>query len=332
MSLQIPDDEIEVDTSDDDSSFDCASLVDSNKSLASSVRDYNYENGRRYHAYRQGEYPFPNDQEEQERLDLIHLLFKMTIGDALYRAPISSSARRILDFGTGTGIWAIEMAELFPATEIIGTDLSPIQPTWAPSNCRFYIDDVESEWTYGPNEAFDYIHGRAMAGGIADWAKLFQRIYDHLRPGGWVELQEYEAWIHSDDGTLEQAPTIVDWQLKLDDASRRFGKQFNVAGTLKQKMVDAGFVNVRDDVFKVPIGPWAKDPRLKQMGRLALVSVIQSVEPFTLALFTRVLRFTCEEAQAYMAKVRVDLSNPACHLYGKYHFVYGQKPTHGDDA
>lgn len=65
------------------------------------------------------------------------------------------------------------------------------------------------------------------------------------------------------------------------------------------------------------------------MGRLALVSVIQSVEPFTLALFTRVLRFTCEEAQAYMAKVRVDLSNPACHLYAKYHFIYGQKPTHG---
>lgn len=142
-------------------------------------------------------------------------------------------------------------AELFPATEIIGTDLSPIQPTWAPSNCHFYIDDVESEWTYGPNEAFDYIHGRAMAGGIADWEKLFQQIYDHLRPGGWVELQEYEAWIHSDDGTLEQAPTVMDWQLKLDDASRRFGKHFNVAGTLKQKMVDAGFVNVRDDVFKV---------------------------------------------------------------------------------
>lgn len=83
--------------------------MDSNRSLASSVRDYNYENGRRYHAYRQGEYPFPNDQEEQERLDLIHLLFKMPIGDALYRAPIPSNARRILDFGTGTGIWAIEM-------------------------------------------------------------------------------------------------------------------------------------------------------------------------------------------------------------------------------
>jgi len=142
-------------------------------------------------------------------------------------------------------------AELFPDTEIIGTDLSPIQPTWAPSNCHFYVDDVESDWAYNPDEAFDYIHGRAMGGAIGDWERLFRQIYDHLQPGGWVELQEYEVWIHSDDGTHEQALTAIDWQLKLDDASRRFGKHLNVAGTLRQKMIDAGFVNVRDDVFKV---------------------------------------------------------------------------------
>ncbi len=71
----------------------------------------------------------PNDEDEQDRLDLSHRMFTITIGDKLYHAPISKPAH-ILDVGTGTGIWAIEMGDDFPDAEIIGTDLSPTQPTW----------------------------------------------------------------------------------------------------------------------------------------------------------------------------------------------------------
>ena len=34
-------------------------------SLASSVRNYKYENGRTYHSYREGQYVMPNDEKEQ---------------------------------------------------------------------------------------------------------------------------------------------------------------------------------------------------------------------------------------------------------------------------
>ena len=71
----------------------------------------------------------PNDESEQDRLDLSHQIFKITMGDKLYLAPIGNPAR-VLDIGTGTGIWAIEMGDNFPDSDIIGTDLSPTQPTW----------------------------------------------------------------------------------------------------------------------------------------------------------------------------------------------------------
>jgi methylase of polypeptide subunit release factors len=51
----------------------------------------------------------------------------------IYEAPLEDP-EKILDIGTGTGIWAIEMADMFPNAEVIGTDLSPIQPDWIPSN------------------------------------------------------------------------------------------------------------------------------------------------------------------------------------------------------
>jgi hypothetical protein len=77
-------------------------------SVTTSIRDYIYENGRRYHAYREGEYLIPNDEKEQDRLDLIHHVFRLTLGGALYRAPIPPTVKRVLDMGTGTGIWAID--------------------------------------------------------------------------------------------------------------------------------------------------------------------------------------------------------------------------------
>ncbi|KAJ5587098.1 uncharacterized protein N7459_002863 [Penicillium hispanicum] len=320
---------IQVDTSDDDSLFDTESLVDSNLSFASSVRDYCYENGRRYHAYRHGQYPFPNDEEEQDRLALMHHLFKLLSGGDLYRAPIrrdQASLRRVLDIGTGTGQWAIEMAEDFPHADIVGTDLSPIQPNWAPPNCRFSIDDAESDWTFPPSEAFDYIHARSMGGGIGDWPRLLKQAYHHLRPGGWFEAQEFEAFVFSDDGTHQCATTILDWQDKLKDASKQFGKPMNVAPRISQWMEGEGFINVADDVYKCPVGGWAKNRRLKEIGRVGKVTLLEVVEPYTLALFTRVLGFSFQDAQEYMEKVRAELMSSKFHLYILFHFVYGQKP------
>lgn len=57
-------------------------------------------------------------------------MLRITMGNKLYFAPIGEKPARILDVGTGTGIWAIEMGDDFPDAEIVGTDLSATQPSW----------------------------------------------------------------------------------------------------------------------------------------------------------------------------------------------------------
>jgi hypothetical protein len=92
--------------SDTDSAFDANSS--SSTSLASSVLHYEYQNGRRYHGFRSGSYLLPNDEQEQDRLDLLHHIFLLVLSGKLYDAPVpASSLKRVLDIGTGTGIWAI---------------------------------------------------------------------------------------------------------------------------------------------------------------------------------------------------------------------------------
>ncbi|KAL3478606.1 S-adenosyl-L-methionine-dependent methyltransferase [Aspergillus californicus] len=318
---------IQVDTSDEDSIYD-SDNADTSLSFASTVRDYVYENGRRYHAYRYGQYPMPNDEEEQDRMRLLHHQFKLLTGGDLCRAPLrqQGSPKRILDIGTGTGLWALEMAEEFPGAEIIGTDLSPIQPSFSPPNCTFIIDDAESDWTFSKSEQFDYIHARSIGGGIADWGRLLRQAYNHLKPGGWIELQEYEGFIHSDDGTHLKAPMLLDICKTLDEASKKFGKQMNIASSLAGWLERAGFANVTPDVYKCPIGSWPKSPRLKELGRIGRVSVIEAIEPHSLALFTRVLGWSYEKAREYLDKCRQEAMHTSGHIYVCFYYVYAQRP------
>ncbi|EKJ69832.1 hypothetical protein FPSE_09989 [Fusarium pseudograminearum CS3096] len=83
----------------------------STKATRSSNPTCTYENGRRYHAYREGAYPFPNDHKEQDRMDLGHHIYRLLLGGKLYLAPIGDNPKRVLDLGAGTGIWAIDFAE-----------------------------------------------------------------------------------------------------------------------------------------------------------------------------------------------------------------------------
>lgn len=65
------------------------------------------------------------------------------------------------------------------------------------------------------------------------------------------------------------------------------------------------------------------------MGKLTILEV---VEPYTLALFTRVLGYSYQDAQEYMEKVRAELVSNKFHLYVLFHFVYGQKPMDEDET
>ncbi len=207
--------ELRPDDEGDDSGFEDASSLQST-SITSSILNYTYENGRRYHAYRAGSYPLPNDETEQDRMDLLHHIWRTMLGgELLLRKPVVP--QRILDVGTGTGIWAIEIADEFPEAIVVGTDLSPIQPGWVPPNCLFYVDDAESDWTYEP---FDLIHGRSLGGSISDWPRFYKQCFDKLRPGGLLEMQEHDAWISTIE--KEMPPWTADWNVTLNEASGVF--------------------------------------------------------------------------------------------------------------
>jgi methylase of polypeptide subunit release factors len=103
----------------------------------------------------------PNDDGEQDRMEFHHHSVRLAFDNKHYFAPIQWPTC-ILDVGAGTVIWAMDVADDYPAARVIGIDLSPIQPTAVPPNWEFQIMDADDEWDF--TERFDLIHTRHMNG------------------------------------------------------------------------------------------------------------------------------------------------------------------------
>lgn len=306
-------------------------------SIRSAITKYEFENGRRYHAYKAGQYVFPNDETELERMDIEHHNQGLMLG-ALHLCPLKAP-QEILDIGTGSGVWAIDMADQYPSASIIGTDLSPVQPTSIPPNLRFYVDDFEEEWTFGSNR-FDLVHARFIMSCVSDYSRLYKEAFDSIKPGGYFEILDMESGCYSDDGTLPEDSATVKWWRLLSEATDKIGRSIPKVGEHKTLMEGAGFVDVQDLVLKRPTNDWPKDPEMKEIGRVSdalelsrchpltlcdkfsCLNYLQGLEGFTLAPFTRILGWTVEEVQVFLAQVRTESTNRKMHGYQKgYYFV-----------
>src|SRR5947209_3078704 len=79
-------------------------------------------NGRRY--LDEVPYVLPKDLGEEERLKLQHDIIKYAL-KGNYVAPVGEGVTRILDMGSGTGIWGREVALQNPLASVFGVDLEP---------------------------------------------------------------------------------------------------------------------------------------------------------------------------------------------------------------
>ncbi|KAL1584432.1 hypothetical protein WHR41_06362 [Cladosporium halotolerans] len=319
--------DFEVDEGDGDGERDSSyggEVESITTSISDSAIDYKFEHGRRYHAFQDGKYHLPNDDEEIVRLELQHLIWRQCLSNRLHLCPTPNPLRTVLDIGCGTGAWAIDFAEVHPATRVIGVDLSPIQPTAVPPNVEFLVDDITAPWIF--DQPFDYIHSRAITIGVRDWGALVAEVWRNLAPGGWVEFQEYHAPFVSDDGTIARCAAFERWNGLLLEAAGKAGVRLDAIVGVPGVLAERGFVNVGRAATKWPVGPWAKGQREKRLGEMVLDDVAGGLEGFSMRMFTKVLGWSREEVMELLEQVSLDMRSGKMHAYLPIDFLWAQKP------
>ncbi|KID67733.1 hypothetical protein MAN_04491, partial [Metarhizium hybridum] len=310
-------------------------IDDDTRSLTSSVRQHIVDGGLRYHAYHAGQYAFPNDENEQYRDNLKHVVTLHLCGGTYFFAPIHELLQRgayVLDLGTGTGAWCVEMADLYPNSTFDGMDLSPIQPDWVPQNVSFMVDDIEHEagWTYGENE-LDYIHVRHLIHSIKDRREMWRRIYSHLKPGGYVEVQEFKYAAACDDNSCDGPYAWRDFLNYLAAGLEALGSDLYGIQYVERELLEAGFQELHYQDLKCPLGPWAKLLRLQECGHLLRDIVNSGLEGLTRRPFRDGLKWTPLQIQMFLIDVRKDVNQvengiPPFHSYFPFRSIYARKP------
>lgn len=245
------------------------------------------------------------------------------------------------------------MADTYPSATVIGTDLSPIQPTWVPPNCQFEIDDMNGSWTF-PRNHFDFIHMRELFGCVTDWNVLLSQSFDRTKSGGYVEIVEHSVAPVSDDDTVNEHSFFTKWGKTVLECGEKFGKSFSIWEESKDLMEKAGFVDVQEIRYKWPMNGWPSPEhkthgndgnknwkRLRELGLWNQVRLYDGVESFMLRLLTGVngvrihlfLSFLAhteqwnyEEAQVFLAQMRNEIRDQNIHAYLDVSVVYGRKP------
>lgn len=77
--------------------------------------------------------------------------------------------------------------------------------------------------------------------------------------------------ITSDDGTVMKDQAGWKWGKFMDDACQKLGRSLSSAEENRQRLIDAGFVNVTQSVYKFPTNTWPRDPKQKELGTQSFI-------------------------------------------------------------
>ncbi|KAK7219781.1 hypothetical protein V2G26_007784 [Clonostachys chloroleuca] len=183
--------------------------------------------------------PFQLDTPQMRKeIKAEHTIFCQLENGKLFRAPIDEP-HKVLDIGSGSGEWALNLLEKYPNTEVVMMDINPPQRHMVPSRYKTYIDDANNPWTFRPSE-FDLVHIRGLAGCIQDWPALFRQVSGSLREGGYVEFCDTTLPKKSSDDEWLQCSRIA------RKAGKTIGRPFVITDqtVCRQYMEQAGLVFV----------------------------------------------------------------------------------------
>lgn len=108
-----------------------------------------------------------------------------------------------------------------------------------------------------------------------------------MASGGYIEQVELDIQPKSEDGTLPADSILFEWNTIARNWTKATGKTFFVANEQKQRIAEAGFVNVVERIFKWPLGPWSSDERFKTIGRFYQSFWREGIEGWVMAIATR---------------------------------------------
>nr|UWK20372.1 chromatin methyl transferase [Trichoderma crystalligenum] len=291
-----------------------------------------WEHGRFYGSWKRGKYLFPIDKEELSRLDIFHKFFLVARDDRICSSPVSAEGRpKIMDLGTGTGIWAFNVVEDYiKNAQIMAVDLNQIQPALIPRGVTTIQFDIEEPSWEPLLRDCDLIYIRLLYGSIKDdmWPNIYRKIFEHLAPGtGYVEHLEMD-WTPQWEG--EHIPThsaFREWSQLFLRAMHRFQRSVKISSQDTKRMMEtAGFTDFTETTIKCYVNPWSHNRHDREVARWFNLAFSLGLEAMSMMPMIEKLGMTKDEVEDLCARVRKEICILRYHAYCTLHIWTAKKP------
>lgn len=137
----------------------------------------------------------------------------------------------------------------------------------------------------------------------------------NLKPGGYLELQEADLIVKSDDDTIPAGNPLSRCLDLLLQASVKFGRPYEDIPALADAMTETGFEDVVVARFKWPMNSWPKEKKYKELGVWCFENFSGGLEGITMAPLTRAHGWSPEEVDVFLADVRKTMRDRSIHAY-----------------
>jgi hypothetical protein len=138
-----------------------------------------------------------------------------------------------------------------------------------------------------------------------------------LKPGGWVELVEFHVIPDSYDNSLPENSQIMELYNLLAEIGKKVGIDLAVAQKFKGMIEDAGFEEVQEKTFDLPLGNWGEGRRMKEIGLCQQVQMTEGLQGIASGLLTRVAGWSQDRVEVFLAGVRREMKNRSVHSFYK---------------
>ena len=125
---------------------------------------------------------------------------------------------------------------------------------------------------------FDFIHSRMLCYVVSDWKALFAHCWDHLAPGGRLEVQDIVMPVRCIDADVSPANSALLHNLEMQHKAllKRESKSLDITAgeRLTEMLKEQGFENVKQESLQWAYGDWPKGELEKEIGRKHLQGVV----------------------------------------------------------
>lgn len=138
----------------------------------------------------------------------------------------------------------------------------------------------------------------------------------HLKPGtGWLEHIEIDMIPRCDDDTLPPNSNLVKWSQHILSATQEHSRPLAYNTQTRSMLEHQGFVEIQEQVIKVPFNPWPTDTHLKDIGRWYNLGLTQGLDALTLGPMTTVRHWKKPDIDKLIQDAKREICSKHVHAY-----------------